>query len=91
MRKENQSLGDQTMTQQYVQSKADLLWLNVVHGIPIKGVKCAIIHGNEDCPTKITTYFGFNNTDRHIIYQYRQEGAYYDVQSVQALPHQQEL
>lgn len=34
----------------------DLKWLSDVHGIPTEGAAIAIIHGNEDSPTKVEVY-----------------------------------
>jgi len=37
----------------FLQSKADLQWIQDVHGIDVSGFSCAFIHGNEDSPDSI--------------------------------------
>ena len=34
----------------------DLVWLADTHGIPIVGVKLALLYGNESSPKKIETF-----------------------------------
>ena len=38
---------------------ADILWLESVFGAPA-GLSCAILYGNEDSPSLITGWMGYN-------------------------------
>ena len=39
-----------------LKSRSDLAWLHDVHGVDIKGVKLAVIHGNEDSPERVELF-----------------------------------
>jgi hypothetical protein len=42
--------------QTYLDSPEDLAWLAETHGVDTSKAACAILFGNEDCPSKVHTY-----------------------------------
>lgn len=40
----------------FLERGEDLEWLAQVHKVPVDGVMAATLEGNEDCPSRVTTY-----------------------------------
>lgn len=40
----------------FLDTKEDFEWLQEVHKISTRGFVVAVLHGNEDCPSKIELY-----------------------------------
>lgn len=62
------------MKETYLESKGDLAWLAGAHGIPIKGIVCAVIVGNEDSPKEIRVYNSHYYKTEPIVYLQDEEG-----------------
>jgi hypothetical protein len=44
------------MKQTFLETAEDLAWLTEVHSVTTGGLACAILHGNEDSPSKVETF-----------------------------------
>lgn len=46
------------MASSFISGKEDMRWLKTTHlpKLSLKKFKSAVIHGNEDCPTKVEVY-----------------------------------
>lgn len=52
------------MLQTFINSPDDMRWLRETHGVNLRGMKSAVVHGNMDAPTMVEVYKS-RNPDLH--------------------------